>query len=300
MKKLVLLAILTIFSSCIFAEERSDKLRDNLFHNPKYVTIVAHRGDWRNHPENSIPAFQSCIDKGIDMIEIDIQRTKDGQLILMHDRTIDRCTNGKGKVADLTYDEIQRLRLRPQHSASVTRNHIPTLEEVLLLCKGKILINIDKGYDYFQQVYELMEKTGTTNQVIIKSGNSLEKVKKENGAVLDKVIYMPIVNLNSEDAERSINEFIAIRPVAIECCIGKYNDEVERLLRKVRAAGIKVWINSIWSSLCDGHDDDRAVELGEPDESWGWILERGAAVIQSDRPFDLLRYLKKNKRHKLK
>ena len=275
-------------------------MRDNLFHNPKYVTIVAHRGDWRNHPENSIPAFQSCIDKGIDMIEIDIQRTKDGQLILMHDRTVDRCTNGKGKVADLTYDEIQRLRLRPQHSASVTRNHIPTLEEVLLLCKGKILINIDKGYDYFQQVYELMEKTGTTNQVIIKSGNSLEKVKKENGAVLDKVIYMPIVNLNSEDAERSINEFIAIRPVAIECCIGKYNDEVERLLRKVRAAGIKVWINSIWSSLCDGHDDDRAVELGEPDESWGWILERGAAVIQTDRPFDLLQYLKKNKRHKLK
>lgn len=300
MKKLVLFVFLTIFSSCIFAEERSDKLRDNLFHNPKYVTIVAHRGDWRNHPENSIPAFQSCIDKGIDMIEIDIQRTKDGQLILMHDRTVDRCTNGKGKVADLTYDEIQRLRLRPQHSASVTRNHIPTLEEVLLLCKGKILINIDKGYDYFQQVYELMEKTGTTNQVIIKSGNSLEKVKKENGAVLDKVIYMPIVNLNSEDAERSINEFIAIRPVAIECCIGKYNDEVERLLRKVRAAGIKVWINSIWSSLCDGHDDDRAVELGEPDESWGWILERGAAVIQTDRPFDLLQYLKKNKRHKLK
>jgi glycerophosphoryl diester phosphodiesterase len=300
MKKLVLFVFLTIFSSCIFAEERSDKLRDNLFHNPKYVTIVAHRGDWRNHPENSIPAFQSCIDKGIDMIEIDIQRTKDGQLILMHDRTVDRCTNGKGKVADLTYDEIQRLRLRPQHSASVTRNHIPTLEEVLLLCKGKILINIDKGYDYFLQVYELMEKTGTTNQVIIKSGNSLEKVKKENGAVLDKVIYMPIVNLNSEDAERSINEFIAIRPVAIECCIGKYNDEVERLLRKVRAAGIKVWINSIWSSLCDGHDDDRAVELGEPDESWGWILERGAAVIQTDRPFDLLQYLKKNKRHKLK
>jgi glycerophosphoryl diester phosphodiesterase len=268
--------------------------------NSDYIAVISHRGDWRNYPENSIPAFQRCIDKGRDMIEIDIQRTKDGQLILMHDRTVDRCTNGKGKVADLTYDEIQRLRLRPQHSASVTRNHIPTLEEVLLLCKGKILINIDKGYDYFQQVYELMEKTGTTNQVIIKSGNSLEKVKKENGAVLDKVIYMPIVNLNSEDAERSINEFIDIRPVAIECCIGKYNDEVERLLRKVRAAGIKVWINSIWSSLCDGHDDDRAVELGEPDESWGWILERGAAVIQTDRPFDLLQYLKKNKRHKLK
>ena len=300
MKKMLLLVVLTIISLTVLAENRAEKLRENLFHNPKYVTVVAHRGDWRNHPENSLPAFQSCIEMGVDMIEIDLQRTKDGELILMHDRTVDRCTNGKGKISEMTYDEIQRLRLRPQHSASVTRNHIPTLEEVLNLCKGKILINIDKGYDYFQQVYELMEKTGTTNQVIIKSGHSLEKIRKENGTVLSKVIYMPIVNLNSEDAEARIDEFITIHPVAVECCIDNYNQNVERLLQKLRDAGIKIWINSIWASLCDGHDDDRAVELGEPNESWGWILDRGATLIQSDRPRELLQYLKKNKRHKLK
>ena len=300
MKKTFLLVILTIVSLGALAEDRAAKLRDNLFNNPKYVTIAAHRGDWRNHPENSIPAFKSCIDMGIDMIEIDVQRTKDGKLILMHDRTVDRCTNGKGKIEDMTYDEIQKLRLRPQHNASVTRNHIPTLEEVLVLCKGKILINIDKGYDYFQQVYELLEKTGTTDQVIIKSGYSLDKVKKENGSVLDKVIYMPIANLNDKNAEKSIDEFISIHPVAIECCIGKFDDNVNRLLQKIHDAGIKIWINSIWASLCDGHDDDRAVELGEPDQSWGWILEKGGSVIQSDRPNDLLQYLKKHKRHKLK
>ena len=300
MKKMLLLVVLTIIPLTVLAEDRAEKLRENLFHNPKYVTVVAHRGDWRNHPENSLPAFQSCIEMGVDMIEIDLQRTKDGELILMHDRTVDRCTNGKGKISEMTYDEIQRLRLRPQHSASVTRNHIPTLEEVLNLCKGKILINIDKGYDYFQQVYELMEKTGTTNQVIIKSGHSLEKIRKENGTVLSKGIYMPIVNLNSEDAEARIDEFITIHPVAVECCIDKYNQNVERLLQKLSDAGIKIWINSIWASLCDGHDDDRAVELGEPNESWGWILDRGATLIQSDRPRELLQYLKKNKRHKLK
>lgn len=300
MKKHLLFVILTICSLSLMAKDRSELLLGNLFNNPKYVTIVAHRGDWRSHPENSIPAFQSCIDNGIDMIEIDIWRTKDGKLVLMHDPTVDRCTNGKGKIADLTYDEIQKLRLRPQHNASITRNHIPTLEEVLVLCKGKILINIDKGYDYFQQVYELMEKTGTCGQVIIKSSNPLEKVKQENGTILDKVIYMPIVNLNAENAEKRLDEFISIHPVAIECCIGKYDENVERLLKKVRDAGIKIWLNSIWASLCDGHDDDRAVELGEPDESWGWLLDRGATVIQSDRPFDLLQYLKKHKRHKLK
>ena len=232
MKKTFLLVILTIISLGALAEDRAERLRDNLFNNPKYVTIAAHRGDWRNHPENSIPAFKSCIDMGIDMIEIDVQRTKDGKLILMHDRTVDRCTNGKGKIEDMTYDEIQKLRLRPQHNASATRNHIPTLEEVLVLGKGKILINIDKGYDYFQQVYELLEKTGTTDQVIIKSGYSLDKVKKENGSVLDKVIYMPIVNLNDKNAERSLDEFISIHPVAIECCIGKFDANVDRMLQK--------------------------------------------------------------------
>ena len=300
MKKTFLLVILTIVSLGALAEDRAERLRDNLFNNPKYVTIVAHRGDWRNHPENSIPAFKSCIDMGIDMIEIDVQRTKDGKLILMHDRTVDRCTNGKGKIEDMTYDEIQKLRLRPQHNASATRNHIPTLEEVLVLCKGKILINIDKGYDYFQQVYELLEKTGTTDQVIVKSGYSIDKVKKENGSVLDKVIYMPIVNLNDKNAERSLDEFISIHPVAIECCIGKFDANVDRMLQKIHDAGIKIWINSIWASLCDGHDDDRAVELGEPDQSWGWILERGGTIIQTDRPQPLLQYLKKHKRHKLK
>ncbi len=300
MKKTFLLVLLTIISMSALAESRAEKLRDNLFNNKKYVTIVAHRGDWRNHPENSIPAYESCIEAGIDMIEIDIQRTKDGKLVVMHDRTVNRCTDGQGKIAEMTYEEIQQLKLRPQHSASVTRNHVPTLEEVLNLCKGKILINIDKGYDYFQQVYELMEKTGTTNQVIIKSGNSLEKIQRENGSVLDKVIYMPIVNLNKEEAEKRIDEFITIHPVAIECCIDKYDPNVERLLQKIQNAGIKVWMNSIWASLCDGHDDDRAVEMGEPDESWGWMLSEGTTVIQSDRPKDLLKYLKKQKRHKLK
>ena len=76
--------------------------------------------------------------------------------------------------------------------------------------------------------------------------------------------------------------------------------KIEEAVSNIKNAGIKIWINSIWASLCDGHDDDRAVELGEPDESWGWILDRGGTVIQTDRPYDLLQYLKNNKRHKLK
>ena len=64
--------------------------------NNKEIMVIAHRGDWRNAPENSIQAIKSCIDMGVDMVEIDVRETKDGHLVLMHDETIDRTTNASG------------------------------------------------------------------------------------------------------------------------------------------------------------------------------------------------------------
>lgn len=73
--------------------------------------------------------------------------------------------------------------------------------------------------------------------------------------------------------------------------------EVLRLIDKVRSSGARIFINSLWPELCGGHDDDRAVELHEPDESWGWIIGRGAKLIQTDRPALLLDYLRAKKLH---
>ncbi len=300
MKKTLFLLLSLLVAGQVWAESRAEKLRDNLLHNPKYVTVVAHRGDWRSAPENSLQAFQNCIDMGVDMIELDLQRTSDGVLVVMHDRTLDRCSNGKGKISDHTYAELQQLYLKPQHAASITRHKIPTLEEALLLCKDKIMVNIDKGYDYFQEVYEIMERTGTTQQVIIKSGHAPEKVLRENADVVKNTIYMPIVQVDAPNAREVIEANLALHPVAIECCLKTYNADVEARFRQIRDAGVKVWINSIWGSLCAYHDDDRAVEMNEPDEAWGWILDRGATLIQSDRPGPLIQYLKKHKKHKLK
>ena len=289
-----------LLSGMLQATDRATKLRENLFNNPKYVTVVAHRGDWRSAPENSLQAFQNCIDMGVDMVELDLKRTSDGVLVIMHDKTLDRCTNGKGKVSDHTYAEIQQLFLKPQHGASLTRHKVPTLEDALNLCKGKILINIDQGYNYFKEAYEIMQRTGTTEQVIIKSGKSAEQVMQENADVVKNTIYIPIVQVDAADAEKVINENLALKPVAIECCFKTYNQDVEARLRQIREAGVKVWINSIWGSLCAYHDDDRAVEMNEPDEAWGWILDRGATLIQTDRPEAIIQYLKKKKLHKLK
>lgn len=259
--------------------------------NSKKVLVVAHRGDWRNAPENSLQAFKNCIEMGVDMIEIDFKKTKDNQLVIMHDNTIDRTTDGTGKPSDYTLKEIRQFHLK-NGLGRPTFHTIPTLEEVLNLAKGKILINIDKGYDYFQEVYALLVKTETVNQVVIKSNYPYNQVKTENREILDKVIYMPIVNLNHPEAEIFIDGYKILKPIAIECCFNEVTPEVIRLLKKVKVNGSKIWLNSLWPSLNAGHDDDRAVELEEPNQSWGWLLEQGASLIQTDRPAPLLNYLK--------
>ena len=297
MKKTIFLIAAIAACIALHAQKKARNLIEEL-NNPKSkkVLVVSHRGDWRNAPENSLQAFRNCIGMNADMIEIDLKKTKDGQLVLMHDNTINRTTNGKGKPSDYTLEELRKLRLR-NGIQMVTAHQIPTLEEVLNLTKGKILINIDKGYDFFKDVYALLVKTGTVDQVVIKSGFPYEKVKAENGDVLDKVIYMPIVSLDKPGAEEFIDGYKAMKPVAIECCFREVTPEVLRLLKKVRDNGSKIWVNSMWPSLNAGHDDDRAVELGQKDETWGWLLEQGASLIQTDRPQELIKYLKKHKRH---
>lgn len=296
-KTLSFLFLLVLSTSLLFAQERVNTLTQELRDpDSQKVLVVSHRGDWRNAPENSLQAFRNCLNMNVDMIEIDLKQTKDGHLVLMHDETIDRTTNGKGRPSDYTLEELRQFRLI-NGLGRVTDHVIPTLEEVLNLCKGKILINIDKGYDFFKEVYELTERTGTTGQVVIKSSYPLSKVRQENGDVLDKVIYMPIIQLDNPDAERILDEYLTISPVAIECCFQNCTSDVLRLLQKIKSSGVKIWINSLWASLNAGHDDDRAVEKGEVEESWGWIVSQGATLIQTDRPAAMISYLKEKGLH---
>ena len=108
------------------------------------IIVVSHRGDWRNAPENSLQAIQNCINYGVDMVEIDVRETKDGQLVVIHDQTLDRTTNGKGLVKDWTLDSLRTLNLK-DGLGQVTFHKIPTLKEALELSKDKILINPSKS-----------------------------------------------------------------------------------------------------------------------------------------------------------
>lgn len=298
-KKINILLVLTLLMvGGGKAQNNSDKIIAALQEPASHsVLVVSHRADWRNAPENSLQAIQNCIHMGVDIIEIDLKKTKDGHLILMHDKTIDRTTTGKGVPTDYTLEEIRQFRLK-SGTGHKTAHLIPTLEEVMSLCKGKILVNIDKGYDYFKDVYAILEKTGTMDHCIIKAGLPYDQVKAENGDVLDKVIFMPIVQLHKEGAEKIIDVYQKhMKPVAYELVFNSDSKEMIALIKKVRDTGAHLFINSLWPELCGGHDDDRAVELNQPDESWGWIINQGAKLIQTDRPALLLEYLRKKNLH---
>nr|WP_218779802.1 glycerophosphodiester phosphodiesterase family protein [Hymenobacter crusticola] len=184
----------------------------------KQVLVVAHRGDWRNAPENSLLAIEYAIEKGVDVVEIDLKKSKDGVLILMHDQTIDRTTSGKGKPEDYTWAELQQLTLKNPHGAP-TRQRIPTFEQCMLAAKGRVMINVDKGYDYFQEAYAVLEKIGTVDHAIIKSSEPYEKVKAENGNLLSnkQLAYMPIVDLGKPNAATMLRDYEQkLNPVAVE------------------------------------------------------------------------------------
>lgn len=256
------------------------------------VSVISHRGDWRNTPENSIRAIQNCIDLGVNMVEIDIKKTKDNELILLHDKTLDRTTTGKGLPQDYTLAEIKQMRLR--NGAGVATSHqIPTLEEAMIVAKGKIWVNIDKGYDYFDLVEKVLEKTGTTQQVLIKAGLPYQKVVAENKAVLDKLFFMPIIDMANPDAMTMVEEYIKnMQPKAFEVCFTQIDQALQNVLDRIQKSESKVWINTLWPSLCAGLNDDRAVEENQQDSIWGKVIEMGASFIQTDRPKELVNYLR--------
>ncbi len=227
---------------------------------------------------------------GVDIVEVDVQRTKDGQLIIMHDESLDRTTDGTGKVWQKTFKEIQHLRLK-DGLGIVTEHKIPTLKEVLVLAKGKVLINVDKGYNYFHEVFRLLEQTGTTQQTIIKGWmKTYQDVRRDLGENVRKVNYMPIVDLDDPKAEKIIKDYREnLKPCAYEFNFKSDTLPLESLFMEIKASGARVWVNSLWPFFNGGHHDERAVY--DLDGSYGWLVKTGANMIQTDRPKLLIEYL---------
>lgn len=115
MRKIIVTLVSMLLGLNAVAQNKGiDFLLNKLYDGGKsnYVMIIAHRGNWRNAPENSLQGYKQCIDGGIDGIEIDVHMTKDSAIVIMHDDTLDRTTTGKGLVSDYTLEQIKQLNLK--------------------------------------------------------------------------------------------------------------------------------------------------------------------------------------------
>lgn len=260
----------------------------------KEIMVVAHRGDWRNAPENSLQAIRNCIEMGVDMVEIDVRKTKDGVLVLMHDETVDRTTTGTGNISEWRFDSLRTLRL--VDGLGVPTDHqIPTLEETLTLAKDQILVNLDKSYSLFDQCFAVAEKTGTLGQIVIKGAKSRSELEEEFGQYLDKVYFMPIIRLPDPSADSVILDYLENRiPIAFEFTVPSDTISTIEMFGQIREAGAGVWVNSLWSHHCAGHDDRQAaLDLS----TYDWFINRQIDMVQTDRPALLIEYLTSKNLH---
>ena len=265
----------------------------------RYVVVACHRGDWRNYPENSLGAIESVIRMGADIVEIDLKLTKDSVLVLSHDRTCNRMTTGKGDISTMTYDSLATFNLKTAHNVAIPGTRITTFQEALDACKDRIVINVDQGYQYYNLVVKLTDAMDMTDQILIKGKKAREVVAREMEG--SRMMYMPIIDIQKPKGKDLFAQYedwyaqTGEKPLAYEVCFSELNEEVEACCQKVIAQGSKLWINTLWASLCGGYEDDAAFE-GDPDKVYGKILDLGTSIIQTDRPELLIGWLKKQGR----
>ncbi len=130
-----------VLAVCYYVLPANDELRTMLGGSVPIVT--AHRGFSAAAPENTLPAFQLAIDQGCERAELDVQMTKDGVVMVTHDTNMHRCTGRNQNIYDLTYDEVRKLDAGRWFGKKYAGTKVPTLAEVLDLCKGKIELNIE-------------------------------------------------------------------------------------------------------------------------------------------------------------
>jgi glycerophosphoryl diester phosphodiesterase len=167
------------------------------------IMVIAHRGFSGAAPENTLAAFQKGIEIGSDMIELDVHLSRDGEIVVIHDETLERTTNGKGMVADQTLQDLKRLDAGSSFGPAFAGEKIPILREVLDLAKGRVLVNIEIKNPTHQRysITELAEKTlrevekaGMIDKIIFSSFNpaSLEWIgKKEPRAQTAFLFHRP-------------------------------------------------------------------------------------------------------------
>lgn len=226
------------------------------------IEVTGHRGAAGLEPENTLRSIRKAIDLGVDRVEIDVRVTKDGHLVVIHDETVDRTTNGHGYVKELTFQEIRRL-------DAGKGEKIPTLEEVLNLTKGKVILQIElKAAEATEPTVHLVERRGAEREVVITSfmHELLKKVHDLNPSLRTGALFFDV---QGDICQKAID-------VHSEAIHVYYKNVDSNLVEEAHRRGLKV---SVWNP--DELEDMRK------------MIRLNVDVIGTNRPDLLLNLLKK-------
>lgn len=275
------------------------------------VFVVAHRGChnpapsrglYDPAPENSLQALDRCVALGVDMVETDVRRTKDGVLVIMHDETVNRTTNGTGRVADMTASEFKRLRLRQNFggamSPMLTDEAPSTLEEVMARASGRIMLNLDIKEPIYAEVAAAVSKAGLADQMLIKADALPDMPPLGDQAPYREALFMPMVNAVKPGQGRDLAAVVTRQasgrrkiPAVEMVFVGP--EAFAGIRQAASQAGVRLWNNTLTAVGVlgvTGYGGDLDA-LRAPDLVWGRQITAGISIFQTDEPAALLDYL---------
>ena len=278
-----LFSVAAVFTACVAAVSLRNvaEIKKDFLNTTSHTVLVAsHRAAHNVFPENSLPAVQEAIRLGVDIVEIDVKVTADGIPVLMHDGKIDRTTNGKGNPEEMTLEQLRKYHLVVKGEA--TEEKVPTLEEVLRLAKGRILVDLDLKTDRLAPIVEMVKKTQTEDIVFYFDSdyNALKFVDQMD----KKYMLMPRAHSKAM-ADSALTLF---KPEVVHIDFSFYTPDVVTLIKK---RGARVWINALGTI-------DASLRAGRHREALEQLLKNGANVIQTDEPELLLKRLKEKGLHR--
>ncbi|MBO9637217.1 MAG: glycerophosphodiester phosphodiesterase family protein [Siphonobacter aquaeclarae] len=237
------------------------------------LIVIAHRGDHTAAPEGTLKAFRNAISLGVDYVEVDVRTSRDGALVVMHDGSVSRTTNGSGNVRDLTLSELRSLKVINKYHPEYGEEQIPLLEEVLQVCKGKINIYLDFKEADAARVWEAFRKAGMEKSlaVYINNDHSFREWRKVAPEV-PLIVSLPKQVFNGATLRSFLDSCDA------EILDGPYTVYTEEMVRVAAERKRRIW-----------------ADIQHPLEgpvSWQKAVDLGLHGLQTDKPAGLIGFLR--------
>lgn len=254
--------------------------------------IVAHRGAWRGAPENSLAAIERAIAVGANIVELDIRKSADGELFIMHDDTLLRMAGIDRDAETFTIAELQAIALRKddggEHRAT-TDQRIPTLKQALEVIRGRIFADLDlKDRDLFSEVAACARDMSAAPYVDLKTsvmtGEDLNWVRAQS---IDGVPFMAMAEFTASGIDNTMALLAEIKPFMCEIHFD-HLDTIAANRQRFLDANMALWVNTLDQTGSGEWRDDKA--LTDPDSIWGRLMDAGISVFQTDRPEELKAY----------